>query len=188
MTPAKFAPREASIVKPMPSRHRPAFEAFAANIMSHHSWPVCWRGKSGDNHVMNLMTGSRRLNKSASPLRSVQLTISLGGQPMAIRQQQLECVHSKATLTCMRKMRFAGHDRDVDCAVAQSSDKTRAGSFYHSEFELRKSSRIIHKRRAQIGRPSVMCKSDREPASFTAAGPMRLCQSESTCSRIDRAT
>src|SRR5260370_41079709 len=33
-----------------------AFEAFAANIMSHHSWPVCWRGKSGHNPVMNLMS------------------------------------------------------------------------------------------------------------------------------------
>jgi hypothetical protein len=34
-----------------------AFDAFAAYIMSHHFWPVCWRGKSGDNHVMNLMSG-----------------------------------------------------------------------------------------------------------------------------------
>jgi hypothetical protein len=58
MTPAKFAPREAAIVKPMP---KPAptrlFDAFAAYIMSHHFWPVSWRGKSGDNHVMNLMSG-----------------------------------------------------------------------------------------------------------------------------------
>ena len=34
-----------------------AFDAFAAYIMSHHFWPVCWRGKPGDNHVMNLMSG-----------------------------------------------------------------------------------------------------------------------------------
>ena len=26
-----------------------AFDAFAAYIMSHHFWPVCWRDKSGDN-------------------------------------------------------------------------------------------------------------------------------------------
>jgi hypothetical protein len=34
-----------------------ALDAFPANIMSHHFWPVYWRGKSGDNHVMNLMSG-----------------------------------------------------------------------------------------------------------------------------------
>ena len=34
-----------------------AFDAFAAYIMSYHFWPVYWRGKSGDNHVVNLMSG-----------------------------------------------------------------------------------------------------------------------------------
>jgi hypothetical protein len=31
-----------------------AFDAFAAYVMSHHFWSVCWRGKFGDNQVMNV--------------------------------------------------------------------------------------------------------------------------------------
>jgi len=54
-------------------------------------------------------------------------------------------------------MRLAGHDSDVDCAVAQSSGKTCTRSLYHSEFELRKSPRIIHQRRAQIAGRQVAC-------------------------------
>jgi hypothetical protein len=53
-----------------------AFDAFAAYIMSHHFWPVCWRGKSGDNHVMNLMSGitlalQKRFALEVSPILHV---------------------------------------------------------------------------------------------------------------------
>src|SRR5450631_3676744 len=40
-----------------------AFDAFAAYIMSHHFWPLSWRGKFGDNHVMNLMSGCQIASK-----------------------------------------------------------------------------------------------------------------------------
>ena len=61
-----------------------AFDAFAAYIMSHHFWPVCWRGKFGDNQVMNLMSGitlaqQERFAPEFSPM-------TIGSQPMAVRQ------------------------------------------------------------------------------------------------------
>ncbi|SRR5712664_502219 len=34
-----------------------AFDVFATYIMPYHFWPVYWRGKPGDDHVMNLMSG-----------------------------------------------------------------------------------------------------------------------------------
>jgi hypothetical protein len=61
-----------------------AFDAFATYIMSHHFWPVCWRGKFGDNQVMNLMSGitlaqQERFAPEFSPM-------TIGSQPMAVRQ------------------------------------------------------------------------------------------------------
>jgi hypothetical protein len=127
-----------------------AFDAFAAYVMSHHFWPVCWRGKFGDNEVMNLMSGITSAQQKRFSLEVGPMNDLVCSQPMAIRQDNQKTLAPKRHRFGMRKVRFAGHDSDVDCAVAQSSAKTGARSFYHSKFELRKSPRIIHERRAQI--------------------------------------
>jgi hypothetical protein len=44
-----------------------AFDAFAAYVMSHHFWPVYWRGKLGDNQVMNLMSGITSAQQALLP-------------------------------------------------------------------------------------------------------------------------
>ena len=63
-----------------------AFDAFAAYIMSYHLRPVCWRGKSGDNHVMNLMSGISSAQQKRFALEVGPMNNLIGGQPMAIRQ------------------------------------------------------------------------------------------------------
>ena len=63
-----------------------AFDAFAAYIMSHHFWPVCWRGQFGDNHVMNLMSGITSAQQKRFALEVGPMNDLIGGQPMAIRQ------------------------------------------------------------------------------------------------------
>src|ERR1700688_2474797 len=63
-----------------------AFDAFAAYIMSHHFWPVCWRGKSGDNHVMHLMSEITSPQQMRFTVEVVQLNSVIGGKPMSIRQ------------------------------------------------------------------------------------------------------
>src|SRR5882672_12783207 len=63
-----------------------AFDAFPANIMSHHFWPVDWRGKSGDNHVVNLMSGITLAQQKRFALQIGPMNDLMGGQPMAIRQ------------------------------------------------------------------------------------------------------
>src|ERR1700674_1549366 len=105
-----------------------AFDAFATYIMPYHFWPVCWRGKFGDNHVMNLMSGitvaqQQRFAPEVGPMNDL-----IGGQPMAIRQYDQKAFTPKRHRLGMRKVRFAGHDCNVDCTVAQSSDKTCARS------------------------------------------------------------
>jgi hypothetical protein len=54
-----------------------AFDAFATYIMSHHFWPVCWRGKFGDNQVMNLMSGITLAQQKRFALEFGPMTISL---------------------------------------------------------------------------------------------------------------
>src|SRR6266704_241700 len=63
-----------------------AFDAFAAYIMSHHFWPVCRRGKSGDNHVMNLMSGITSAQQKRFALEVGPMNNLIDGQAMAIRQ------------------------------------------------------------------------------------------------------
>src|SRR6266851_10312360 len=96
-----------------------AFDAFAAYVMSHHFWPVCWRDKSGDNHVMNLMSGITLAQQKRFALEVGPMNDLIGGQPMAIRQDNQHAFTPKRHRLGMRKVRFAGHDSDVDCAVAQ---------------------------------------------------------------------
>jgi hypothetical protein len=62
-----------------------AFDAFAAYIMSHHFWPVCWRGRSGDNHVMNLMSGITSAQQKRFALEVGPMNNLIGGQAMARR-------------------------------------------------------------------------------------------------------
>ena len=63
-----------------------AFDAFATYIMSYHFWPVYWRGKSGDNHVMNLMSGITLAQQQRFALEIGPMNDLIGGQPMAIGQ------------------------------------------------------------------------------------------------------
>src|SRR3984893_5074053 len=100
-----------------------AFDAFAAYIMSHHFRPVCWRGKSADNQVMNLMSGITLAQQERFALEVGPMNDLIGGQPMAIRQHNQNAFTPKPHRLGMRKVRFAGHDGDVDCTVAQCSDK-----------------------------------------------------------------
>jgi hypothetical protein len=63
-----------------------AFDAFAAYIMSYHFWPVCWRGTSGDNQVMNLMSGITVAQQKRFALEVGPMNDLIGGQPTAIGQ------------------------------------------------------------------------------------------------------
>src|SRR5260370_30963625 len=63
-----------------------AFDAFAAYIMSYHFWPVCWRAKSGDNHVMNLMSRITSARQERFALEVGPMNNLIGGPPIAICQ------------------------------------------------------------------------------------------------------
>jgi hypothetical protein len=63
-----------------------AFDAFAAYVMSHHCWPVCWRGQFGDNQVMNLISGITSAQQKRFSLEVGPMNDLIGSQPMAIRQ------------------------------------------------------------------------------------------------------
>jgi len=63
-----------------------AFDAFTAYVMSHHFWPVRWRGQFGDHQVMNLMSGitsaqQKRFSPEVGPMNDLVCS-----QPMAVRQ------------------------------------------------------------------------------------------------------
>jgi len=62
------------------------FDAFAAYVMSHHFWPVCWRGQFGDNQVMNLMSGITSAQQKSFSLEVGPKNDLVGSQPMAIWQ------------------------------------------------------------------------------------------------------
>jgi len=83
-----------------------AFDAFPANIMSHHFWPVYWRGKSGDNHVMNLMSGITLAQQK-------RFALEVGGNERSHwrpadghRAVQQEGARSKPTLTWYAEAAF----------------------------------------------------------------------------------
>jgi hypothetical protein len=63
-----------------------AFDAFAAYIMSHDFRSVRWRDKSGDDHVMNLMSGITVAQQKRFALEVGPMNDLIGGQPMAIGQ------------------------------------------------------------------------------------------------------
>jgi hypothetical protein len=63
-----------------------AFDAFATYIMSHDFWPVSWRSKSGDNQVMNLVSGITLAQQKRFALEVGPMNDLSGGKPMVIRQ------------------------------------------------------------------------------------------------------
>jgi hypothetical protein len=63
-----------------------AFDAFATYIMSHDFWPVSRRSKSGDNQVMNLVSGITLAQQKRFALEVGPMNDLFGGKPMVIWQ------------------------------------------------------------------------------------------------------